>query len=442
MSFESLGLAAPLLAAAKQRGYLGPTPIQSAAIPPALEGRDVQGAARTGSGKTQAFGWPVLQRLAAAGVPPEGRRRPVRALVLAPTRELAAQIGESLREDAQHLSVALRIAIAYGGVSINPQMMRLRGGADIVVATPGRLLDLVDHNAVSLADVQTLVLDEADRLLDLGFADELQRLLALLPPRRQTLLFSATFPRTVTALADAMLHDPVRIALAGAGDENAAATQAIASATAHIHQRAIAVDTAPRTPLLLKLIRDHAWKRVLVFVATQYAASHVASKLHVGGLKAEAFHGDLSQGRRTQLLDDFKASRLQVLVATDLAARGIDIEQLPVVVNYDLPRSTDDYVHRIGRTGRAGEAGLAVSFVPAASEAHFRLIEKRQGQRVPRETIAGFEPKDVAPPKGAAEAPHGAGGVKGKRPSKKDKLRAAEAARAAERAARAAKRHK
>jgi len=442
MSFESLGLGAPLLAAAKQRGYLGPTPIQTAAIPPALAGRDVQGAARTGSGKTQAFGWPVLQRLAEAGVPPEGRKRPVRALLLAPTRELAAQIGESLREDAQHLPAALRIAIAYGGVSINPQMMRLRGGADIVVATPGRLLDLVDHNAVSLADVQTLVLDEADRLLDLGFADELQRLLALLPPRRQTLLFSATFPRAVTALADALLHDPVRIALAGAADESAAATEAMASATAHIHQRAIAVDTAPRTQLLLKLVREHGWKRVLVFVATQYAASHVASKLHVGGLKAEAFHGDLSQGRRTQLLDDFKASRLQVLVATDLAARGIDIEQLPVVVNYDLPRSADDYVHRIGRTGRAGESGHAVSFVPAASEAHFRLIEKRQGRRVPRETIAGFEAKEAAPPKGAAEAPHGTGGVKGKRPSKKDKLRAAEAARAAERAARAAKRNR
>lgn len=442
MSFESLGLLAPLLRAAQQRGYLGPTPIQSAAIPPALDGRDVQGAARTGSGKTQAFGWPVLQRLAAAGVPPDGQKRPVRALVLAPTRELAAQIGESLREDAQHLPAALKIAITYGGVSINPQMMRLRGGADIVVATPGRLLDLVDQNAVSLADVQTLVLDEADRLLDMGFADELQRLLALLPAKRQTLLFSATFPRAVTALADSLLHDPVRIALAGADDEAAAAIDAATSAVANIHQRAIAVDTPARTQLLLKLIRDHAWKRVLVFVATQHAADHVASKLYIGGLKAESFHGDLSQGRRTQLLDDFKASRLQVLVATDLAARGIDILQLPVVVNYDLPRSTDDHVHRIGRTGRAGESGTAVSFVPAASEAHFRLIEKRQAKRVPREVIAGFEPKEVAPPKGAAEAPNNAGGVKGKRPSKKDKLRAAEAAKAAERAARAAKRNR
>ena len=439
MTFQSLGLAAPFQRAAQQRGYLGPTPIQAAAIPPALEGRDVQGTARTGSGKTQAFGWPVLQRLSAAGVPPEGVKRPVRALILAPTRELAAQIGESLREDAQHLPVALKIAITFGGVSINPQMMRLRGGADIVVATPGRLLDLVDQNAVSLADVQTLVLDEADRLLDLGFADELKRLLALVPAKRQTLLFSATFPRAVLDLAARMLHEPFTIDVPDVPSDSAAA---LAIEGAKIVQRAIAVDTPARTQLLLKLIRDHGWKRVLVFVATQHAAEHVAHKLYVGGLKAEAFHGDLSQGRRNQLLDDFKASRLQVLVATDLAARGIDIVQLPVVVNYDLPRSADDHVHRIGRTGRAGESGLAVSFVPAASEAHFRLIEKRQDQRVPRETIAGFEPKEVAPPKGAAESPNNTGGVKGKRPSKKDKLRAAEAAKSAERAARAAKRNR
>jgi ATP-dependent RNA helicase RhlE len=327
-------------------------------------------------------------------------------------------------------------------VSINPQMMRLRGGADIVVATPGRLLDLVEQNAVSLRDVQTLVLDEADRLLDLGFADELNRLLAMLPASRQTLLFSATFPRPVLALAESLLHEPVRIALAGADDEAAADAEATAAAVANIRQRSITVDTAARTQLLLKLIRDHGWKRVLVFVATQHATEHVAHKLYVGGLKAEGFHGDLSQGRRTQLLDDFKASRVQVLVATDLAARGIDIVQLPVVVNYDLPRSSDDYIHRIGRTGRAGESGLAVSFVPVAGEAHFRLIEKRQAQRVAREVIAGFEPTEVLPPKGAAETPNNAGGVKGKRPSKKDKLRAAEAAKAAERAARAAKRNR
>ena len=335
--------------------------------------------------------------------------------------------------------MALKIAIAYGGVSINPQMMRLRGGADIVVATPGRLLDLIDQNAVTIADVQTLVLDEADKLLDMGFADELKRILSLLPPQRQTLLFSATFPRAVLALAATMLHEPFTIDVPDVPSDSAAA---LAAQGAQIVQRAIAVDTPARSQLLLKLIRDHGWKRVLVFVATQHATEHVASKLYVGGLKAEAFHGDLSQGRRTQLLDDFKASRLQVLVATDLAARGIDIVQLPVVVNYDLPRSADDHVHRIGRTGRAGEAGLAVSFVTPASEAHFRLIENRQGQRVPREKIAGFEPTEVAPPKGAAEAPGGKGGVKGKRPSKKDKLRAAEAAKAAERAARAAKRNR
>jgi ATP-dependent RNA helicase RhlE len=439
MTFQSLGLGAAFERAAQQRGYLGPTPIQAAAIPPALAGRDVQGTARTGSGKTQAFGWPVLQRLSDAGVPGQGQPRPVRALILAPTRELVAQIGESLREDAQHLPAALKIAITYGGVSINPQMMRLRGGADIVVATPGRLLDLIDQNAVSIADVQTLVLDEADKLLDLGFADELKRILALLPARRQTLLFSATFPRAVLALAATMLTDPFTIDVPDVPSDSAAA---LAAQGAHIVQRAIAVDTPARTQLLLKLIRDHAWKRVLVFVATQHATEHVASKLYVGGLKAEAFHGDLSQGRRTQLLDDFKASRLQVLVATDLAARGIDIIQLPVVVNYDLPRSADDHVHRIGRTGRAGEAGLAVSFVTPATEAHFRLIENRQDQRVPRETIAGFEPKEVAPPKGAAESPNSKGGVKGKRPSKKDKLRAAEAAKVAERAARAAKRNR
>ena len=439
MTFESLGLGEPFLKAARLRGYLGPTPIQAAAIPPALAGRDVQGTARTGSGKTQAFGWPVLQRLAAAGVPPEGVKRPVRALVLAPTRELAAQIGESLREDAQNLPVELKIAITYGGVSINPQMMRLRGGADIVVATPGRLLDLVDSNAVSLADVQTLVLDEADRLLDMGFADELNRLLKLLPAKRQTLLFSATFPRAVLALAASLLNDPFTIDVPDTASDSAAA---LALEGAQITQRSIAVDTASRTQLLLKLIRDHGWKRVLVFVATQHATEHVAHKLYVGGIKAEGFHGDLSQGRRNQLLDDFKGSRVQVMVATDLAARGIDIAQLPVVVNYDLPRSADDYVHRIGRTGRAGEKGLAVSFVPPPSEAHFRLIEKRQDLRVTREVIAGFEPTESAQPKGAAESPNNAGGVKGKRPSKKDKLRAAEAAKAADRAARAAKRNR
>ena len=413
MTFASLGLAPALLEAARRRGYAAPTPVQSAAIPPALAGCDVLGCAATGSGKTQAFAWPLLQRFA-----PAHPRTRLHALVLVPTRELAAQVGASLRADAAGLAVAPKIVVAHGGVSVNPQMMRLRGGADIVVATPGRLLDLVDRNALSLERLDTLVLDEADRLLDLGFADELARLVALLPRERQTLCFSATFPPAVRALAHALLREPATI--------DVPPDDAQAGARPAIVQRAIAVDTPRRTPLLLALIREHGWPRVLVFVASRYAADHVASKLHVGGgLTAEAFHGELSQGRRTQLLEDFKSGRLRVLVATDLAARGIDIAGLEAVINYDLPRSADDHVHRIGRTGRAGADGLAISFVTASTEAHFRLIEKRQGERVPRETIPGFEPTETPPPRGAAESPPGTGGVKGRRPSKKDKLRAA-----------------
>jgi superfamily II DNA/RNA helicase len=314
------------------------------------------------------------------------------------------------RDLAQHLVQPVKITVVFGGVSINPQMMGLRGGTDIVVATPGRLLDLIAHNALTLAGVNTLVLDEADRLLDLGFAEELERLLALLPPRRQNLFFSATFPAAVQALAQTLLHDPLHIDVLPAPQDQPA-----------IAQRAIAVDPGQRTQLLRQLIAQHGWSRVLVFVATKHAAEIVADKLRKAGLSAEPFHGELSQGKRTQVLADFKAARLSVVVATDVAARGIDIAQLPVVVNYDLPRSTADYTHRIGRTGRAGESGLAVSFVSAATEAHWRLIEKRQGLQLPREQLAGFEPTQAPP-----VAPS-TGGVKGKRPSKKDKLRAAAA---------------
>jgi ATP-dependent RNA helicase RhlE len=287
--------------------------------------------------------------------------------------------------------------------------MALRGGADIVVATPGRLLDIVQHNALRLSQVETLVLDEADRLLDLGFADELQAVLALLPSRRQNLFFSATFPPAVQALADRLLIDPLRVDVpAEPADEPT------------ILQRVFAVDPNRRTQMLRQLIKDNGWDRVLVFVATQYAAERVAAKLHQGDLFATSFHGGLSQGARKQTLQEFKEKRWDVLVTTDLAARGIDIAQLPVVVNYDLPRSAVDYVHRIGRTGRAGESGLAISFVSAGTEAHFRLIEKRQGLSLPREQVPGLEPTEEAP---TAEA--GNGGIKGKRPSKKDKLRAA-----------------
>ena len=410
MSFTSLGLSSALLRAVAAKAYLAPTPVQVAAIPAALQGRDVLGSAQTGSGKTAAFALPLLQQL--ENTASESPRR-VRALILVPTRELCAQVGEEIRALAAHLARPVKVAIVFGGVSINPQMMRLRGGADVVVATPGRLLDLVDHNAVALGSVTTLVLDEADRLFDLGFAEELGRILRLLPAQRQNLFFSATFPPVVQALAQTLLREPVRVEVLPEPHNQA-----------DILQRAIAVDTGRRTQLLRHLIAQNHWRRVLVFVATKHAAEMVADKLRKARINAEPFHGELSQGKRTQVLADFKASRLKVVIATDVAARGLDIAQLPVVVNYDLPRSSVDYIHRIGRTGRAGESGVAVSFVSVGTQAHFRLIAKRQGLDLELEQLEGFEPTEVAVV--ANSSPDAAtGGIKGKRPSKKDKLRAA-----------------
>jgi superfamily II DNA/RNA helicase len=311
-----------------------------------------------------------------------------------------------------------KIAQLFGGVSVNPQMMALRGGADVVVATPGRLLDLIEHNALSLSAVSLLVLDEADRLLDLGFSDELARILALLPVRRQNLFFSATFAPEVEALAGRLLADPVRIEIAP-----------VPESAPDIEQRAILVDVPRRTQLLKHLILQQRWGTALVFVATKYAAMHVADKLQRNGISAGALHGDASQGARSQVLADFKSGHLRVLVATDVAARGIDIPLLPAVVNYDLPRSADDYTHRIGRTGRAGERGVAVSFVSADTAAHFSLIEKRHGLALTRETVAGFEATETLPdaPAGLSVTDTVNGGVKGKRKSKKDKLREAAA---------------
>ena len=406
MPFTSLGLSPDLVRAAGELGFHTPTPVQAQAIPVILRGADLLASAQTGSGKTGAFSLPLLQRLQ------EGQShtpRRVRALVLVPTRELAAQVGEVLRSLGSQLPQRLKIAVLFGGVSINPQMMSLRGGADVVVATPGRLLDLLEQNALKLSGVGILVLDEADRLLDLGFAEELQRVLALLPARRQNLFFSATFPPEVQALAQTLLREPVRLEV-----------EATPANEPNIVQRVIAVDAIKRTELLRHLLKENDWSRVLVFVATKYAAEHVAWKLHKNGIFATPFHGDLSQGARTKVLAEFKNEQWDVVVTTDLAARGIDIAQLPVVINYDLPRSAVDYVHRIGRTGRAGEPGLAVSFVSAGTDAHFALIEKRQGLSLPREVVPGFEPTEVPLPAGP-----GNGGVKGKRPSKKDKLRAA-----------------
>ncbi len=414
MPFTSLGFSLttlPFLArATSEKGYLAPTPIQAAAIPAILLGRDVVASAQTGSGKTAAFSLPMLQQI--AGSPAKSPQR-THGLILVPTRELAAQVGQAIVSLAKYLPQRIKVAVVFGGVSINPQMMKLRGGADIVVATPGRLLDLIDHNALSISAVSTLVLDEADRLLDMGFAVELDRLLALLPVRRQNLFFSATFPPAIEALAASMLHNPLRIE-AHSGNV----------AEPDIAQRVIEVDASRRTQLLRHLVQTEKWTRVLVFVATKHAAEIVADKLRKCHIEAEPFHGELSQGKRNQVLLDFKAKTLQVVVATDVAARGLDITHLPVVVNYDLPRSALDYTHRIGRTGRAGVPGMAISFVSAGTGAHFKLIEKRQRAVVPRERVVGFEPVEVSV--ASVADPSSNGGIKGKRPNKKDKLRAAE----------------
>lgn len=416
MSFSSLGLTPALLSALRDRSYTEATAVQAAAIPVILQGKDVIAEAQTGSGKTIAFCAPLLQNLVLTAVRP----RVVQVLILVPTRELAAQVGTTLSSLCKSVAPAAKLAVVFGGVSINPQMLHLRGGADIVIATPGRLLDLIDHNALSLALVNTLVLDEADRLLELGFADELNRIVAMLPAQRQNLLFSATFATEVESLAAVISPQPerIRIEVTDAGKPD-------------IVQRAISVDAPRRTQLLRHLLSSEGWSRVLVFVATKYAAELVAVKLRRAHIAAEPFHGELTQGKREQVLADFKASRLKVVVATDVAARGIDIAQLPVVVNYDLPRSSDDYVHRIGRTGRAGLSGVAYNFVTPESAAHFALIARKQGLRIDLESIPGFEASALPVPVSERVLDVN-GGVKGKRPSKKDKLRALAAQQAAE----------
>ncbi|WP_126969209.1 DEAD/DEAH box helicase [Xanthomonas sp. BRIP62411] len=426
MSFAHLSLSPQLQpffdTALARAGHHTPTPIQQQAIAPMLQGRDLIAMAQTGSGKTLAYALPLLQQRCLA---PDVAPRVLGALVLVPTRELAAQVEDTLRQLAAHLPRRLKIVAATGGSSINPQLLALRGGADIVVATPGRLLDLVDHNALRLGEVATLVLDEADRLLELGFGAELDRILALLPAQRQSVLFSATFPPGIASLAKRRLRDPLRITV-----------DATPEAAPAIEQRAIAVDAGQRTQLLRHLLQEHGWSHVLVFVASRHTAEKVAEKLTKTGINAQPLHGELSQGRRERTLHAFKQREVQVLVATDLAGRGIDIDALPAVLNYDLPRSTVDYTHRIGRTARAGASGLAISFITAESQPQWRLIEKRQGLRVPTSVVAGFEPTLAATapatqtPNVGARAPDDNGGIKGRRPSKKDKQRAAAATQA------------
>ena len=387
--FLSLGLSDPLLRAIKEKGYETPTPVQAQAIPEILKGRDLLAAAQTGTGKTAGFTLPILHRLSSEQ-PKEGC--PVRALILTPTRELAAQVGESVAIYGRHLS--LRSAIVFGGVNINPQINLLRKGVDILVATPGRLLDLQNRKVVDLSKVQTLVLDEADRMLDMGFIHDIRKIMALLPKKRQNLLFSATFSTEIRKMATGLLHDPARIDVAPRN-----------STVETVKQYIYAVDKSHKPKLLCHLIHNEGWNQVLVFTRTKHGANRLAKQLERDGITTAAIHGNKSQGARTKALSSFKQGDVRVLVATDIAARGLDIEQLPQVVNFELPNIAEDYVHRIGRTGRAGATGQAVSLVSADERKSLAGIERLIKQSLPNEVALGFEPGKIQPEKTESRRP-------------------------------------
>jgi len=376
MSFSTLGLSAELLRAVSEKGYTQATPIQLKAIPVILEGLDVLAGAQTGTGKTAGFTLPLLQRLNAT---PQGAHRAIRCLILTPTRELAAQVEESVRTYGKY--VPLKSTVVFGGVGFNPQADKLRHGVDILVATPGRLLDHVSQRTVDLSHVEILVLDEADRMLDMGFIRDIRKILALLPKKRQNLLFSATFSDEIKQLADGLLNAPVLIEVAR---RNTAAE--LVSQVVH------PVDRARKRELLAHLIHTQGWKQVLVFTRTKHGANRLAEQLEDDGISATAIHGNKSQGARTKALADFKKGSVRVLAATDIAARGLDIDQLPHVVNYELPNVPEDYVHRIGRTGRAGKEGEALSLVCVDERDFLRDIERLLTRDIPKVVIPGFEP--------------------------------------------------
>ncbi|HMN79670.1 MAG TPA: DEAD/DEAH box helicase [Burkholderiaceae bacterium] len=378
--FAELGLCDALVRAVAERGYTQPTPIQAQAIPAVLAGGDLMGAAQTGTGKTAGFTLPMLQRLSTtrAPRPANNGRWPIRALVLTPTRELAAQVEESVRDYGKHLK--LSSMVMFGGVGIHPQIRQLQGRVDILVATPGRLLDHVGQRTVDLSQVEILVLDEADRMLDMGFIHDIRKVLALLPKARQNLLFSATFSDEIKALADGLLKSPQLVEVAR---RNATAEL--------VEQRVLMVDRGRKRELLSHLIKTHNWFQVLVFTRTKHGANRLAEQLGKDGITALAIHGNKSQGARTRALGEFKDGSLQVLVATDIAARGLDIVELPHVVNYELPNVPEDYVHRIGRTGRAGQSGEAVSLVCIDENRFLADIERLIRRKLPRETVPGFE---------------------------------------------------
>ncbi|MBX6687971.1 DEAD/DEAH box helicase [Pseudomonas sp. USTB-Z] len=382
MNFAKLGLIEPLLRTLQQLDYTTPTPVQAKAIPAVLAGRDLMAAAQTGTGKTAGFALPVLQRLALEGE--KVASNSIRALVLVPTRELAEQVHNNVRGYAENLP--LSTYAVYGGVSINPQMMRLRRGVDLLVATPGRLLDLFRQNAVKFNQVQTLVLDEADRMLDLGFAEELQSVYAALPRKRQTLLFSATFSDQIRMLAGLALNDPLSIEVS---PRNATATS--------VKQWLVPVDKKRKADLFCHLLRKQRWKQVLVFAKTRNGVDQLVERLLAEGVNADGIHGDRPQATRQRALDSFKAREVQVLVATDVAARGLDIDDLPLVVNLDLPIVAEDYVHRIGRTGRAGNKGEAISLVCADEVQLLAAIEVLTRQTLPRHEEPDFIPEHRVP---------------------------------------------
>jgi len=377
MSFNSLGLSAELLRAVSEKGYGEPTPIQLKAIPVILEGRDILAGAQTGTGKTAGFTLPLLQRLNTQTQ--NGSRRVIRALILTPTRELAAQVEESVRTYGKHLP--LESTVVFGGVGIHPQIDRLRRGVDILVATPGRLLDHVGQRTVDLSKVEILVLDEADRMLDMGFIRDIRKILALLPKQRQNLLFSATFSDEIKTLADGLLNAPMLIEVAR---RNLAAE--LVSQVSH------PVDRERKRELLSHLIHSQGWKQVLVFMRTKHGSNRLAEQLEKDGISCAAIHGNKSQGARTKALADFKKGAVRVLVATDIAARGLDIDQLPHVVNFELPNVPEDYVHRIGRTGRAGNEGEAVSLVCVDEHGLLKDIERVLKHDIPKVVIPGYEP--------------------------------------------------
>lgn len=399
MSFSSLGLADDLLRAIADQGYSKPTPIQTQAIPVVLAGRDLLAAAQTGTGKTAAFALPLLQRL---GI--DRNRRLPRALVLTPTRELAAQVNDSVRGYGRYSS--LRSAVIFGGVSINPQIAALRRGVDIVVATPGRLLDHANQKTVDLSGVEILVLDEADRMLDMGFIRDIRRILALLPRQRQNLLFSATFSQEIRELADGLLNNPATIDVA---PRNATADR--------VSQQVHPVDKNRKSALLAHLVSTGDWHQTLVFTRTKHGANRLVQQLERDGIDAAAIHGNKSQSARTRALADFKQGQIRVLVATDIASRGLDIEQLPHVVNYELPNVPEDYVHRIGRTARAGCAGLAVSLVCAEEAPYLKDIQRLLRQTIPSSVVEGFAPGGAEQARPVVRAASGARAVAIQRPA-------------------------